>query len=391
MKKINKNKKATNEVGMGIIAMALLLLLGGIFFSGDNSSIWENENGNNLNKNSDDFDYNNYLFFLNETEIGRQVKVTDSFPNVELGSEEFYNMIYNGNSFAISSNPFSKTYYSFVLPVENPREVENLLFYFKMKRTSGNQDLVIKINDKVMFKSKARDSEIPVNIPIRFTGNNTGNVTSVNLNVKIELEKPAFYNLFNWNKARFEEFRVVENRRNKDNNNREFSFQVDKKFLDKTYVNFVIDCNNKIGTSPVKVDVNGYTVANFLPKCTSKFNYVTKEVPLNILNENNNKLTLSTDGFYKIAYSFNKLYFNDKDIYYFDVKSFNDFYDAVIYGEFDKQIIDVKLNDYTFDLQSREMENVINYLRIGKNKLEILTKPVEIKELKIEKSIFYDD
>ena len=394
-----QNKKGINEVGIGIVVMALLLLFGGIFFNGDGDSFIKDKNGNsynNVNKYLDP-EHDDYIFFMNNTEIGRQNKVVDSFPNIELGGEESYNVLYQDNNFFLTANPFSGTYYSFFVPLDSPQEVKNLLVYFNLDKSSGSQNLILRLNDQIIYNGQARSSESPLSIPINvkknfnMSANNSNDISTINAKITIEIEKPAFYSLFNWNKFEVKNLKILERRKTTSNNLREFSFQIDKEYLDNVYARFVIACDSSTERLPIEIDVNGYTLDSFIPECTSKFNTITKEIPKNILNENNNKLSMSTEGFYKIAYSFNKVYFNDKDVYFFDLPTFNGIYDAVIYGEFDTQIIDIRLNDEPFSIESREMKNIINYLETGKNKLEILTKPVLIKELRVEKSTFYED
>jgi hypothetical protein len=60
-----------------------------------------------------------------------------------------------------------------------------------------------------------------------------------------------------------------------------------------------------------------------------------------------------------------------------------------MYGDFDKEIIDIKLNSQIMSLRRDEIKSIIQYLRFGTNELKILTKPVEIKEFIIEKNEFY--
>ena len=53
-----------------------------------------------------------------------------------------------------------------------------------------------------------------------------------------------------------------------------------------------------------------------------------------------------------------------------------------------KKTIDIRLNGQTMELDRDEIKSIIPYLRFGTNELKILTKPVEIKELIIEKNEF---
>ena len=127
------SKKGVNQVGIGIIAMAVLLLLGAIFIDDPNF----NSKTNYLdikNNNSNSYPQENYIFYLNNTDLGRQNKVTESFPNIELGSKEEYNTIYIGNSFRLNANPFTSNPYSFNINIKDPENVNELLIYFKSEK-----------------------------------------------------------------------------------------------------------------------------------------------------------------------------------------------------------------------------------------------------------------
>lgn len=373
-------KKATNQIGIGIIAMAILLLLGGIFL--DDGTVYKDDYLDNKDKNNL-YPEENYLFYLNSTDIGRQNKVTVSFPNVVIGAKEENNIIYVGNDFKLRANPFSKTYYSFNAQFSEPSNVNKFYLYFDVNRITGKQDIVVKIDDQIYYKNKATASEIPLTI------NYKPKINRSDVKVTIEIDKPAWYSLFNWNSFEFSELKVVENIQDKSNTEKDFSFQVDKQFLERVEINLVVDCQNTLDNiKPIQVDVNGYSIEDFTPNCASRYNTITREIPINILDEKQNNLQIKTKGYYKLAYSLNKIYFNDKETYKFTIANFNDVIDVVMYGDFDKDVVDLKLNGKIMSLKRNEIKSIIQYLRYGTNEVEFLTKPISIEEFVIEKSEF---
>lgn len=375
------NKKATSQVGIGIIVMALLLLLGGIFVDDgtvSKSSYLDEKKTNGI----EGYPEESYLFYLNETDIGRQKKVTESFPNVELGSKIENNIIFLGNDFKLKANPFTNNAYSFNVNFEKPEEVNYFMLYFNPNRITGKQDLVVKVDDVVYYENQARNNELPIVINKKLSSNQSS------VKVSLELRKPQWYQIFNWNSYEVKELKVNEVRQNKANNLREYDFEVNKLNLERVELNVVISCENTNKKMPIKIKANDYIIEDFTPECTSNYNRVTREIPLNILNSQQNRITFETEGYYKVSYSFNKIYFNDQDTYKFTIGSFNDIIDVVMYGDFDKDVIDLKINDRLVSLGRDEIMSIIPYLRFGTNEIEFVTKPVEIKEFVIEKSEF---
>ncbi|NQZ85455.1 MAG: hypothetical protein HRU03_07085 [Nanoarchaeales archaeon] len=63
-----------------------------------------------------------------------------------------------------------------------------------------------------------------------------------------------------------------------------------------------------------------------------------------------------------------------------------------MYGDFDRTVIDVKINNHQITLVRNEIESILDLLRIGTNEIKILTDKVEIEELIIENDRynFYD-
>ncbi|MDA3855218.1 MAG: hypothetical protein PF569_03095 [Candidatus Woesearchaeota archaeon] len=380
-----ENKNGSTQIGFAIIVLAVLLFFGSIFVDDTpyktKSSYIESKNTQDYASDSK-YPEDNYLFFLNETDIGKQKKVTQSYPNIALGSKKEYNSIHLENNFRLNANPFTSNDYSFNVNFEDPQDVKSILLYFNPSRVSGDQDLVIYANGMEIYRNKARSNEVPLIINQKF-----GNAT----NLKFELDKPHWYSFFNWNRFEIEELKIIEVRQDNSNNEKEFSFLVEKDFLERVELNIVVDCDDETDSNkPIRVEVNGFTIDDFNPDCTSSVNRaITREIPLNIISSESNELVFKTEGYYELAYSLNKIFFNDQDVYKFTVNNFNDVIDIIMYGDFDAQQIDFRLNSQTMTLRRDEIKSIIPYIRYGTNELKVLTKPVEIKELIIEKNDFY--
>ncbi len=379
-------KKADAQIGAIIVGLAMILLFGGIFNDDSSSSSTNKNNNGNSNNNNNDYDYisEDIIFALNDTNIGKQQRVTENTPNIELGSTVEYNTIYVGNDYFLKANPFSKNEYYFDITLKEPENINNLLLYFNINREKYDDDILIYFNNTFVAKTDGKSHRFPINI-MRDFENETARIV-------ITLEKPGVFDLFNWKKIEMTDLRVVEERREIENNVKRFDFQVDKDDLERVYLDVVVSCNNAKELNPsIKVKVNDYSINDFNPQCASRYNRVTNEIPLNILDENKNTLEFETEGYYEISYSLNKIYFNDKDVYKFNIEDFSDIYDVIIYGDFDKSNLDLRLNKQTFSLTRNEIKSIMPYLRYGTNELVILSKPVEIDELVIEANEFVNE
>lgn len=380
------NKKGLNQLGAGIIVMALLLFLSGLF-SLDNSSQSNYINSNN-NYYSNNTSYDpNVLFSLQNQVIGKDYKQIISFSNVYLGSKEDYKVIYLGNSFYLHSNPFTVSEHTIQVSVDNISNVGSLYLYFNTNRT-GEENLNVYVNGQLISSNKALPGDIPIVInknQIKVFKNKT---LENQIFITFKLSKPKFYDIFNWNTLKIYDLKVVEKELNNDNKKKSFRFKTDNPYLKSLYVDLVISCGKYSGIEdapPIYGLLNGQIVFQDNPNCKSSNTVLEKNIPLNLLNNGYNELTLSTNGYYKLAVRVNEIYFNDQDTYYFNVDNFNNINDIVIYGDFDQDVIDLYINDRLISLGRREVKSILPYLVYGLNKITILTKPVEIKNLYIRK------
>lgn len=157
-------------------------------------------------------------------------------------------------------------------------------------------------------------------------------------------------------------------------------------------MNLAIKCSVIKETSEaIKVNLNNQTILDQNPNCRSYYDTINVNLPLDSLNsDGRNQIVLQTNGLYKIAMSVNKIYLNNKDTYKFTLNSFNDLIDVIMYGDFDKDVIDLRVNSQTISLKRNEIKSILQYLRYGTNEIDILTKPVEIKKLIVEKNQYYN-
>ncbi|MFW6273080.1 MAG: hypothetical protein ACOC2U_04815, partial [bacterium] len=249
-----KTKKAT--IGVGIILLAVLLFLGGMLMSDDIT--W---NTSGKNKYPDEISLNDDVIFqINSTIIGKQEKVTQNFPNIELGSKTEYETIYASNPFRLTANPFAQSDSDFLINVENPENVKHFLLYFNTKRYSGENLISVKVNGKKVAQTDGSPVQIPLILP---------KVENQSFILTIEIEKPALYNIFNWNKADLTEMKLVAVTNNANNKVKQFNFDVDKNFLERTYIDLLVSCENptKELLPALKVKVNDYILTDKNPRC----------------------------------------------------------------------------------------------------------------------------
>lgn len=376
-------KKAQIQIGVGMIVLAIVLLLGGMIFSPHDNTSQKDRYTDNRNKVDTGYPHEDYLFYLNQTDLGRQKKVTQSFPNINLGSATEFNTIFVGNNFRLNANPFTSNTYSFDVDLPNTNHTQSLLLYFSPSRVSGNQEVIITVDNREISRNLLRSHDVPIRIPRNYlTSNSKATVT-------FQLVKPSFIDLFNWNALDISELRVVEERRDSTNNQREFDFHIDQRFLNGAGIDLTVSCDEvgQIGNA-IKVTINGYIIMNSNPDCSIRNNRLSANIPLNILRQGANRLVLETSGNYRVAYGITNTYYNDQFVYKFNVNSFNDLIDVVMYGDFDREVIDVRINSQLMSLRRDQIRSIIPYLRFGTNEIEFVTKPVEIREFVIERNQF---
>jgi hypothetical protein len=378
------HKKGTKELGIGILAFAMILLIGGIL--SDNPVTFSEKEKYLDDKQTyynEEYPEENYLFYLEDFDLGKEQRITQNFPNIELGAKEEFIPLYTQQIIELRSNMFKQNIATLRVVPTSRKDLKELRIYASANQLSGSENVIVKIDGKEVAQVPV-EGYFPIIIK-NFPENNTFDLT-------IELNKPAWYQLFNWNKAEFKDFRVVEISQNLNEQTKEFSFDIDdRQYLDELLVQLVVSCESRVENSPsIKVKVNGYIIGNQNPDCISRFNRMTFNISENILNKENqpNVLELETEGYYTLGYSIVKSYYNDQETYKFTVEDFSDIFDVIMYGDFDKESIEVEINNRRITLNRNEIESIIPFLRAGVNTIEFRDMPLEIDEFVVE-SITY--
>jgi hypothetical protein len=376
------NKKANKELGIGIIAFALLLLLVGIFQENP-ITLEPIDNSNNGAYNNDEFPEKNYLFYLEDFELGTQKKSTQSFPNIKLGSQKEYITTFIEPRIILIENMFRSVEYKLSYSIENTKDTKELLLYSNIEQLSGSNEIEVYNNGKLITSIPAKSKYLPIRIR-ELNKNGTNEIV-------LKIKKVPFYNIFSWNKIEFRDFRIVELRKNEDENTKTFTFEVDKENLQNVSIQLVVNCEENSKTSQgIEIKVNDYILTNQNPTCTSRYNRIGVLVPKNILTfDKPNTLTLSTQGYYTLAYSITSTSFNEQESYKFVINDFSEIFDVVVYGDYDKNYLSIKINNKRLEIPRNDYVSIFPYVRYGVNEIEFLQKPLSIKEFVIEKIDYY--
>ncbi len=370
------NKKGTKELGIGIIAFAMLILIGGIL---SDNPISVSEKDQYSSSKTSNYPEENYLFYLEDFDLGKEQKITSNYPNVEIGSKEELNSIYIRQYLELKSNMFKKNEAEIRLVVTSREDLKELQIYSSSNQLSGDENLIFKINGKEVAEVPS-EGYFPVTI--RDIPQNDTFVLSVSLN------KPKWYELFNWNKLELTDFRIIEVLEDSNEKTKQFSFDVNShEYLDELLVDLVVSCDVvKEYSESISVKVNDYIVGNQNPSCASRYNRMTFNISKNILNDEDepNILEFQTEGYYKLGYSIIKTYYNDQEVYKFNIQDFSEVFDVIMYGDFNKETIDVEINKKIISLERDEIKSILPYLRIGVNQIEFRDMPLEIDEFVIE-------
>ncbi len=371
-------KKGNFGIGLVIIALGFLFLIFGSSFV--ESSTKHSNTGVYYNSTSG----SNYLLELHNLTLGRQRIAVESYPNLEVGSPEEKDVVFQSSSIKLLSNFLTKTDFEVRIPVKPDECIEYLLFYTSPDIESLSNDVIVTVNNDSVYVGRLDFTDIPILIPV--PNNVSGNV----LTVKVYVDKPRFFQVWKWNSLYLKNNKIVEVVRKKDNSEQSFRFYVLNPSLESLYVNLLVDCADSERGSTLEVLVNNYSLSKFSFDCEHLHNSKTISVPLNIVGRDN-KITFRTDGYLKFSYNIKKVFFNDKFVYTFNLNNYNDIVDVVVRGDFDKETIDIKVNGHLMELDRNEIKSILPYLRIGVNQIEFLSKPLDIKEFYVEKVDWYYD
>jgi hypothetical protein len=375
-------KKSFNPFGIGVILFLLLILIFNFTDdSSNNNSILDNDKTDFKSKKIEYKIQNDVIFGLKNTIYGKSQIISKAFKNLKIGLVENYKTIYQVNSIRLISNPFSTSKVSFEVPIEDINDTTQLLFYLNPKYITGeNEILKININNLRIINVPLNSGNVPISI------NLDKKLKSIEtLNITLKLTPIPIYELTNWNKVDITEFKIIQKKTNKKNLKKEFKFETTIDSLETSGMNIYLSCYKDNDKKPIQLYLNENLIEEISPQCKVNENYRI-ELPQYYLNEGENILKFETESSYKTSFSIDTLYFNKKKSYTFDIETFDNLLDIVIYGEFNKEYLTYKINGNLLKVGKDEIQSIISYLNYGKNKITIVDEVIEIYDLTIEKS-----
>jgi hypothetical protein len=384
-----KTKKAIiNPFSIGIILFLFLLIF--VLFSDietNNNSNDKYSYLNNKEKTSsitsiDEEIDPSKIFKLGKTYIGKEKTVVENSEYFELGAIERFLQLHSG-SFNLKKKLFGSSFYYFEIPIENKKFLDSLLFYFEPEYLSGSDAMFnININNLKFIKTPIDAKNTPIKIKL---DNTTKNADS--LKIEISILNDGFFSFPN---VRINDFKVLGKMLSDKNSKKDFYFQTNLRSIDELDLELIVRCRDKKEYGFVDISINENLIETLIPNCNLGEEVINIPIPLSILDGDKNKLTFETDSFFQISYNLNSKYLEQGNVYRFTINNFNDFLDIVVYGNFDKEVIDIKVNSKTLSLKKDEVLSIFPYLKIGVNQVKILTSPLEIEEFVVEKVDYYN-
>ena len=380
--KLSQQKQESIKVIVGM-AVLVFMFLAGTFFIGK-SPVQDNPepstgNGNDNYEREEPLE--DYILYINDSYLGKSQTKVDPFPNIHLGIQKEHRKIVEHQGFELSSSPFSNNYYVLDLQLEDSKNVKELLIYFSPNNLKGNPRIIVKTQN-TGTSSYLRSGDTPLIL---------GGIFNTSTSILFKIERPKWYNLFTRDKAEIENLQVLANYENREEMTKTYNFDIQKEHLQQAFIELLVACDNKKTISDaIKIELNGYIIANTNPDCLTRIKKVTAKIPLNILKENRNTLEFETKGFYTFSYTINKIYLNEQKQYPFLIKDFNGLYDIIIRGDFDQEIISILINNKKINLARDNITSIIQYVRLGTNTLEFRENELYVKELYIQETNYWD-
>ncbi len=386
MEKIYKNKKSLiNPFSIGVILFIFLLLFVSFYDTGDNYSTTQSKSSFFQSKDysqQDEIDETK-IFKLEKTYVGQEKTISESSQFLELGSIEKFNVLFEEGSFNLKSSVFSSNSYYVELYPDYIGDIDSILIYFEPQYITGKEQLLeVNINDLRFVQSTLNARNSPIKIKFDQILKNLDI-----LKITVAIKGVDYFSATN---VKMDNFRILEKRINEKTKTKSFNFQTNLESLDEMDLELSIRCKTKTDYGYIDVLINNKSLTTVMPNCNLGEEIITIPVPTDILDGDKNKLTFQTNSFFQITYNLKSKYSASSNIYRFTINNFNDFLDIVMYGNFDKDIIDLRINAKTISLKRDEVISIFQYLKIGVNQINIITKPVEIEEFVIEKVDYYE-
>lgn len=403
MKQLQYSKKA-NMVGFAIIGLAILLLLGSVT-TNDDSSIYDDNNNEGSNSdsssqngNSEIGDYNivnEKLFEINSTILGREETKIQNFPNIKVGSAVEYEELAKISDITLKQSVFDSNEFSYQInrDVVDDENFLGVLVLAQSSKTTFESSLGLFINEQ-LYSSYDKNSQFPVKIDKNQFRNNTNNV------ITIRTPPVEWYQVLSNSEQFLSEIRIIGIYQDSRYSQRSIDFLVNSQEEDN--LNFlrmklsVVCPRGEDGTNTIEAFVNNFKVLSQNPSCLSNAagsTVLSAQIPTEVLNleeDGKNTILLDTQGKYDTSLQIEEVYFNDDYEYSFYINRGEDVEDVIIFGDFDKESLDIQINSHRFSINRRETQSIRTKLRSGRNELVIHDIPVEIRELLIEQ-ILRDD
>ena len=367
-------KKSLNPFAIGIILFSFLALFF-VFFENNNSIVSKSDYESLEVVNKSD-----KLFFLEDKTLGSQTTISQNYKDITIGKIRENDVIYSTNFFRLNSNPFGSNEIKLSFDIFDAKDTEELLVYFNTNYIKGDSQIVnFDLNGLKQVKTLLSNENSPLSI--RFDQKLK---TLQNVDMIINLENIAFYDFFNWNKADVKEFSIVQSKVSNDSVNMNFNFEVKLEDLKSSYITIYVSCLDD-DRDEISFYVNENFISKAFPTCQKDSEEFKINVPINLFEDKQNTLILKTEALYKISFSIQNEYFERRNSYTFNLDSFKNLYDVVLYGDFNKDKLNIKINSKTVELDLDEVKSIMPYLNFGVNKITFLDDDLEIYELSIEK------
>lgn len=378
---MKKNKKSNINLGIVIIILAFVFLFSEASFDG-----FFDWGSGSKNKRDNSNEYLDKILYINDTFLGQNNHKYQSYPNLEVGSIEEKNIVYELSSFKLFSNFFTSNTLDLKLAFDRDENVKKYLIYLN-KDVKPKQDLIVKLNNKVYYRGKVENVDIPiVVVPQDFENSKEGNFTNSTQffnDLTLELKKPLFFEIWNWNNFYVRDFKILEVSNKKSLDLKKFPLSLDLDNLDDLLIQITPNCKDSDKSSFLDIKFNDYNLGNTVFNCDSRDGVFELDVPEDIW-EKNNLLEFKTNGYVKFSYRLDKKYFNDIFIYNFHIDDLDDYEEANLFYDGDKEFISVLINDYELDIQRNKMEDIWDYIEEGYNTIEFLSKPLYIEKFYVE-------
>ena len=397
------SSKKGNIIGFGIIGMAFLLVIGSVATNPD-SPITGGGTGNNGGStgggsssggggssgggntiSSSNFD-NEIIFHINSTILGREVIRTTDFPNMRVGASVEYEEISLSRNVNIESSPFNTNDFTFRLP----RDVIQKDGFQGILIMPYPRDGVLTTNFGVYVNERLFSVEDSISrLPIKILANEFNSFN--NNSIRISTPRVNWNQFLTTHSQTFNEISIIAIYEDDRFSTRQLDFvtSVEEDSLNFLRLKFSVVCpQGEDGSTPLEAYVNGFKVMSQNPTCITRQatgTILSAEVPKPIINfDSRNSLQIQTFGNYQTSLQIEEVSFNTQNEFSFYINRARDLEDVFIFGDFDREFLDIQINSHRFSIPRRETTSIKTRLRSGRNELILHDVPLEVRSLTIE-------